>query len=188
MQRLRRKPDAGHGFPSPQVMSPVPAPNDARVYRVMGWDTAKVQSMRTWMRNFSAAGVATQIKPGERKSIETEIKPGERKSIETKIKPGERKSIETEIKPGERKSIKTAFKSSLLPEDIESRVSILHVIEHDTVFGAKRASLLTSWRTTYNTTTLEHLNATFVGLTFDRVSRLNPSIADSLIRTVVRRL
>ena len=71
----------------------LPAPNHALVYRVMGWDATKVQTMRTWMRQ--------QIKPGEHKSIATKIKPGERRSIKPEIKPGERKSIETEIKPGE---------------------------------------------------------------------------------------
>jgi hypothetical protein len=98
---------------------------------------------------------------------------------------GERRSIKTEIKPGERRSIETEFKSSQLAEDIEACVSILHVIEHDTVFRAKWASLLTNMRTTYNTTIMQRFNATFVGLAFDRVSRLNPSIADSLKRTMV---
>ena len=59
------------------------------------------------------------------------------------VKPEEHKSIGTEIKPGEHKSIKTEFKPSQIADDIEARVSIVHVIEHDAVFGAKWASLST---------------------------------------------
>ena len=56
-----------------------------------------------------------------------------------------------EIKSGEQehKSIKTEFKSSLLPEAIEARVSIRYVIENDEVFaiGAKLANLPKGSRT-----------------------------------------
>jgi hypothetical protein len=87
-----------------------------------------------------------------------------------------------EIKSGEQehKSIKTEFKSSLLPEAIEARVSIRYVIENDEVFGAKWANLPKNSRTSYTTTTLALISETIVRPAFDRVSRLNPNIADSL--------
>jgi hypothetical protein len=171
----------------------LPAPNNALVHRVMGWGATKVQSTRTWMRNFAALGVATQIKPGEYKNIDTKIKPGEHKSITTEIKSGEHKSIITEIKPGERKRIATAiksgerksmateFKSSQLPEAIEARGSILYVIDNDKVFRARLANLPQVSRTSYTPTTLTVIKENIVPA-FDRVSRLNPSIADSLKR------
>ena len=124
----------------------LPAPNDSLVHRVMGWEATKVQSMRTWMRNFAAAGVATQIKSGEHKSIATEIKP------------------------------------SQLPEAIETRVGILYVIDNDEVFGANWANLPKSWRTSYTPYSLARIRETIVRPAFDRVSRLNPKIGDSLKR------
>ena len=96
------------------------------------------------------------------------------------------KSIETEIKTGEHRSIDTKFKSSQLTEAIEARVSIRYVIENDEVFaiGAKWANLPKNSRTSYTTTTLALISETIVRPAFDRVSRLKPSIADSLKRTV----
>ena len=59
-----------------------------------------------------------------------------------------------------------------------------YVIDNDEVFRAKWASLSRGMRTTHTTTVLADIPPTIVRPAFDRVSRLKPSIADSLKRTV----